>query len=188
VFARTPILPFIINAVTDDGLTLDIVVYNGEAFEFQPTTDYVVGMMSGTRYRNVDEALEYAVAEQLRGLAGPFISMVQRDEHLRHMAGVPHLLGLLTTVFLAELNAPPPGKIWNGTYTDEQLVLVAALPPVSATRHGVVGFGLGVAEVLVTRARPLFAERGIDWPAGLARVTADRLRDTLGIHTSPWLF
>ena len=33
---------------------------------------------------------------------GPFISLLEREEHLRHLTGVPHLLGLLTTVFLAE--------------------------------------------------------------------------------------
>lgn len=188
VFARTPLAPFVVNAVTDDGLTLDLSVFPGEVIEFPPPEGYAVGMLSGTRFSDLDEALEYAVAEQLRGMAGPFISLVQRGEHLRHhLTGVPHLLGLLTTVFLAELHAPPPGKHWNRTFTDEQLAVVAALPPVAATREALIEFGLGVAELVVTRARPLFGERDLAWPAGLARAAANRVRAELGIETGAWL-
>jgi hypothetical protein len=127
------------------------------------------------------------VAEQLRGLAGPFVSLLGRGEHVRHLTGVPHLLGLLTTVFLAETGAPPPGKHWNRTFTDEQLAAVAALPPVSATREGIVSFGLGLAELLVGRARPLFPRYGLDWPCELAAVAAGRVRETLGLDLSGWL-
>ncbi|HEV7721318.1 MAG TPA: nucleotidyltransferase domain-containing protein [Iamia sp.] len=187
VFARTPIAPMIVNAVTADGLTLDLVIHRGEVFTFPPATEYVVGALSGTRFADVDAALEYAVAEQLRGLAGPFISLIARDEHVKHLAGVPHVLGLLTTVFLAERNAPPPGKLWNATYTEEQRAAVAALPPVRATRADLIAFGLGVAELLLGRARPLFAERGLAWPGDLAAVAAARVGEQLGLGDLPWL-
>jgi hypothetical protein len=187
VFARTPLFPFVINAVTDEGLTLDIAVWKGEALVFDPPTTYTVGMLSGTRFDDVDDALEYAVAEQLRGLAGPFISLLQRGEHVRHLTGVPHILGLLTTVFLAETHAPPPGKHWNQTFTDEQRDAIAALPAVQATHDSLLEFGLGVAELLVSRARPLFEARGIAWPAPLAAVTAERLRACLDVETGDWL-
>jgi len=187
VFARTPIAPMIVNAVTADGLTLDLVIHRGDVFTFPPVTEYVVGMLSGTRFADVDAALEYAVAEQLRGLAGPFISLLARDEHVKHLAGVPHILGLLTTVFLAEQHAPPPGKLWNATYTEEQRAAVAALPPVRATRDDLVAFGLGLAELLLTRARPLFAARGLTWPAPLAAVAATRVHTHLGLDVTPWL-
>ena len=186
VFARTPIAPFIVNAVTADGLTVDIVVFKGEALSFPPATDYVVGMLPA-RFADVADALDYAVAEQLRGLAGPFVSLVLRGEHLRQLAGVPHLLGLLTTVFLAELGAPPPGKIWNRTYTAEQLAAVAALPPVSATHDGTIDFTLALAEVVVRRSRPLFRRYGLDWPTDLAQVAARRLHNELGFDTTRWL-
>jgi len=188
VFARTPIAPFIINSITADGLTLDIAVWAGEVPQWPPTTQYTVGMLANRRFEDVGEALEYAVAEQLRGMAGPFISLVQREEHLRHLAGVPHLLGLLTTVFLAETGAPPPGKHWNRTFTDEQRAAVAALPPVSATREGLVAFGLGLAELMISRARPLYPRYNLSWPAELAVVTAARVRETLGIDVSAWLY
>jgi hypothetical protein len=187
VFARTPIAPFVINTVTADGLTLDLTVFKGEPFSFDPPAGWSVGLLSGTRFARLDDALEYAVLEQLRGMAGPFISLIQREEHLRHLAGVPHLLGLLTTVFLAELDAPMPAKHWNRTFTDEQLAVVAALPGAAATRDSMIAFGMGVAELVVTRARPLFAERGLAWPADLAEVVATRVLDILDIDTRAWL-
>ena len=187
VFARTPIAPFIINAVTDQGLTLDLAVYPGEVLSFPPPSGYAVGMLSSARFDDVDDALEYAVAEQLRGLAGPFISLIQRGEHLKHLAGVPHLLGLLTTVFLAESGRPMPPKRWNPTFTDEQLAAVAELPGAKATRDSMIGFGLGVAELVVTRARPMFAERDLIWPDALAAVVAQRLLDCLDLDTSAWI-
>jgi predicted nucleotidyltransferase len=187
VFARTPIAPFIVNAITADGLTVDVVIFRGEAITFPPATDYVVGSLSHTRFAEIGDALEYAVAEQLRGMAGPFVSLVRRHENLRQLAGIPHLLGLLTTVFLAELGAPPPGKLWNATYTDEQLAAVAALPPVSANDDDMVAFSLALAELVIRRARPLFDRYGLTWPTALAEVAARRLHDALGIDASPWL-
>lgn len=187
VFARTPIAPFIVNAVTTEGLTLDLVLFPGQVFDIPTPAGYTVGSLSGVRFDRVDDALEYAVAEQLRGLAGPFISMLQRGEHLKLLAGMPHVLGLLTTVFLAELDAPMPAKQWNDSFTEEQLAVVAALPGARATRASTLEFGLGVAYLVVTRARPLFVERGIPWPGELAAVTGGRLLACLGVDTSAWL-
>jgi hypothetical protein len=187
VFARTPIASFIINTVTDEGLTVDLVIWSGQIPAARPRTGYQVGSLS-TRYGNIGDALEYAVAEQLRGLAGPFISLIHRGEHLRHLTGVPHLLGLLTTVFLAETGEAPPAKVWNQTYTEEQRAAVAALPAVRATRDDLIAFGLAIANLIVDRARPLFPQHHLDWPAGLARVAAARIRDELGIETSDWLY
>jgi hypothetical protein len=186
VFARTPLAPFIVNAVTAEGLTLDLAVYAGEPPPpYAPPAVYNVGFR---RVEDLGEALEYAVAEQLRGLAGPFLSYLQRDEHVRHLGGVPHLLGLLTTVLLAETGAPPPaGKRLNDSLTEEQQAAVAALPPVRATREDIIAFSLGLAELLVTRARPLFERYGLTWPEDLAAVAARRVRDELGIDLSGWL-
>jgi hypothetical protein len=145
-------------------------------------------MLSGQRFEDVGDALEYAVEEQLRGMAGPFISLVSREEHLRHLTGVPHLLGLLTTVFLAETDSTPPSKHWNRAFTEEQRAAVAGLPPVAATREAIVAFGLGVAEMVVSRARPLYIHYDRDWPAALAQVTASRIQTELGIDIGGWLF
>jgi hypothetical protein len=187
VFARTPIAPFIVNTVTDDGLTLDIVVHSATRPLAPPQEGYVVGMLSRSRFEHVGDALEYAVAEQLRGLAGPFISLVQREEHLRHLTGVPHLLGLLTTVFLAETDSMPPGKLWNSTFTPEQRAAVAALPNVGASRDAIVAFGIEVARLVVTRARPLYPRYTLEWPSQLAAVAARRLAEGLNLDMSEWL-
>lgn len=188
VFARRPIAPFIINTLTGDGLTLDIVVYPGGAPPYVPSPRYVVGMLSSRQFESVGAALGYAVEEQLRGMAGPFISLLQRGEHLRHLTGAAHLVGLLTVVFLAETGAPPPGKQWNRTFTEEQRAAAASIPPISATREGVIAFGLGLAEMVVSRARPLYPRYGLEWPAELAQVVAHRVHDELGIRVDDWLY
>lgn len=188
VFARTPIAPFVINTLTDAGLTFDIAIWSGAAPEWPPPpAEYAVGMLSSTKFTELGPALEYAVAEHLRGLAGPFVSLLKRDEHLRHLAGIPHLLGLVTTVFLAETGAASPGKHWNRTFTDEQRAAIAALPGVRATYDDLLAFGLGLAELIVTRARPLYDQYGLEWPTDLARVTARRLHELLGVDTTAWL-
>jgi predicted nucleotidyltransferase len=187
VFARTPIAPFIVNTVTEEGLTVDFVIWSGEAPVFRSPTGYAVGMISSARFDDIRDALEYAVAEQLRGLAGPFISLIKRGEHVKHLTGVPHLVGLLTTVFLAETGNAPPTKLWNPAYTDEQLRAVATLPPIRATADDLTAFGLGVARLVVERGRPLFQQHDLVWPAGLARVAAVRIHDNLGIDTTEWL-
>jgi hypothetical protein len=150
VFARTPLAPFIINTVTDEGLPLDLAVYAEQPPPpYVPQTgEHVVGMLSGRRFTNIADALDYAVAEQLRGLAGPFLSLLQRDEHVRHITG---------------------------------------LPPLQATREAIIAFGLGLAELLVTRARPLFDTYDLRWPADLAAVAAERLRTVLDIDATSWL-
>jgi predicted nucleotidyltransferase len=188
VFARRPIAPFIINTLTTEGLTLDMAVYSGEApAEYAGPPLYSVGLLSSERFEDLGDALEYAVEEQLRGLAGPFVTLIQRNEHLRHLTGVPHIIGLLTTVFLVETGSPPPAKQWNPSFTVEQRDTVAALPPLSATRDGVLSFGLAVAELVVTRARPLYTRYGRRWPLELAQLVADRLEAELGLDVCAWL-
>ena len=114
VFARRPIAPFIVNTLTPDGLTLDLAIYSGQA-PAEPTgpARYPVGLLSSRKFDDLGDALEYAVEEELRGLAGPFITLIQREEHMRHLTGVPHILGLLATVFLAETGSRPRPS--NGT-------------------------------------------------------------------------
>jgi hypothetical protein len=188
VFARTPIAPYIVNTITSEGLTMDFVVRSGEAAVFEAKSARFRAGFASAGFDSIRDALDYAVAEQFRGLAGPFISLIKRGEHLRHLTGVPHVLSLLTTVFLAETGRTPPGgKTWNQTYTEEQRDAVAALPAVRATREDLIAFGLGVAEQIARRARPLFRQYDLDWPAGLAQVAAARVRAELGIETASWL-
>ena len=48
-------------------------------------------------------------------------------------------------------------------------------------------FGLAVAELLVTRARPLYPRYDRRWPKELAQVAADRLEAELGLAVRGWL-
>ena len=62
------------------------------------------------------------------------------------------------------------------------------MPPVSATREGLLAFGLGLSELLVSRARPLYPRYDLAWPDDFARVTATRVQLQLGVDTSAWLY
>ena len=57
----------------------------------------------------------------------------------------------------------------------------------SATRDDLLAFGLGFAELLVTRARPLYQRYDLEWPADLASVAARRIHSELGVDVSAWL-
>jgi hypothetical protein len=176
VFARTPILPFIVNTVTADGLTLDFAILREDTPPFVQPTGFAVGLLSGQRYADHGGAVEYAVAEMLRGTAGPFVSFLERGEHVRHIAGCGHILGLLTTVMLAETESPPAnGKLLNSFLTDEQRACLESLPPLRATRADVAAFGLAVAGEVLRRARPLFTKYNLTWPTELEAVARDRV-------------
>ena len=106
---------------------------------------------------SIGAALEYAVAEQLRGMAGPFISLSSARSTSATSPACPHLLGLLTTVFLAETGAVPPGKHWNGAYTEEQRAAgrgapAGRAPPARASSPSASGSPSSSSR----RARPLY--------------------------------
>ena len=183
LFARRPIAPFIVNALTDEGLTIDFAIYPQSWGIPKPPDGFQVGLLSSTRYDDHASAVEYAVAELFRGTAGPFISYVQRGEHVRHLAGAGHILGLLTAVLLAESGSPPPpGKALNPSLTGEQLSMLEALPPIAPVRDAIVGFHVAVGRELVRRARPLFDRYGIGWPEELEAVARRRVREHLGME------
>lgn len=60
--------------------------------------------------------------------------------------------------------------------------------PSGAARDEITAFGLGVAELIVERARPLYPRFNLAWPTALASVAASRLRSELGIETAHWLY
>jgi hypothetical protein len=122
----------------------------------RPTWRYTVGKLSTARFADVADAL--STPSLSRSVVSPARS--SRSSSVASTSApscVPHLLGLLTTVYCAE---------------------TGARPPVGATREGVVGFGLAVAEQVVTRARPLFERCGATslraWALGVHLVVVVR--------------
>ena len=60
---------------------------------FTAPTGFAVGLLSGNRYNDYAPAVEYAVAETLRGVAGPFRTFLERGEHVAPHGGCAHMLG-----------------------------------------------------------------------------------------------
>ena len=178
VFARTPIAPFVLNTVTAEGLTLDLLIVPAGTPPYARPAGFAVGMLSGARYTEPAAALDYAVAECLRGLAGPFRSFLERGEHVTHMTGCAHILGLLTTVMLIETGSDPATvKRVSAALNDEQRTALEALPALRPTRDDIAAFGLAVAGETLRRARPLFVTYELEWPAALEVVARRRVTE-----------
>ena len=183
VLLDRPIAPFIINTVTDAGLTFDVSVWAESAPEWTPPPGFSVGMMSGRRFTDYGEAVAYAVQERLRCLAGPGIRFTKRGDHVSHIGGLGHTMGLLMTVLLAESGVvPDDARYPERSLTDEQRAVFASLPPVTATYASLVDFEMALARETLTRARPLLP----DWPTALESVAARKVREHLGL-TFDWL-
>ncbi len=186
VLLDRPLAPFIINAVTADGLTFDVSVWAESSPDWTPPPGFAVGMMSGRRFTDYRPAVEYAVRERLRCLAGPGIRFLKRGDHLGHLGGLGHTLGLLTTVLLAEAEVVPDDARHPERYMNAaQRAVIEALPPVTATYDSLLAFELALAEQTLTRARPLFERYGLTWPTEFEAVAAANLQRHLGV-TVDW--
>jgi hypothetical protein len=144
-------------------------------------------MMSGRRFTEFAPAVEYAVQERLRCLAGPGIRFSKRGDHVSHMGGLGHTMGLLTTVLLAETGVVPADpRHPERDFTPEQRAVFTSLPPVTPTYDGLVNFEMALARETLTRARPLFTKYGLEWPTALEAVAARNVREHLGLEFD-WL-
>jgi hypothetical protein len=187
VLLDRPLFPFVINSVTDEGLTFDVSVWAESAPEWTPPPGFAVGMMSGRRFTEFAPAVAYAVQERLRCLAGPGIRFTKRGDHVSHMSGIGHTIGLLTTVLLAENETvPKDSRHPERDLTDDQRAVFAALPPATMSYDGMLSFELALAEATLTRARPLFVRYGLEWPTALESVAARNTREQFGL-TFDWL-
>lgn len=181
VLADRPIAPFILNTVTVEGLTLDISFWADDAPEWALPTGLSVGMLSGRRYDNYPDAVAYAVRESLRGLAGPLIKFLQRGHHIAHFSGIGHTISLLTTVLLAEDDAPIDGRRPADALGTAQRFVIANLPAVQPTFQSLLAFEFAVADEVLTRGRKLFVQYGLEWPTAFEAVAANNLRTQLGV-------
>jgi hypothetical protein len=187
VLLDRPLAPFIVNAITRDGLTFDVSVWRESSPEWKQPPGFTVGHLSGRRFTDYPDAVAYAVEERLRGLAGPFIKFLQRGDHVAHLSGVGHSTSLLMTVLLAETRATPDDpRRPERALSAEQRSVFAALPPLAATYASLLAFELAIAEETLNRARPLMATYERSWPVALERVAVDNLRRHLDV-TVDWL-
>ncbi len=181
VLADSPLAPFIVNAVTTDGLTLDVSFWADNAPEWPLPTGLQVGFLSGRRYDNYPDAVTYAVNESLRGLAGPLIKFLQRGQHITHFMGLGHTLSLLITVLLAEADAPIDGRRPADALNKEQRWLIANLPAAQPTFQSLLAYEFAIAKEVLTRSRALLASYGRAWPSAFEAVAAKNLREQLGV-------
>jgi len=182
VLADRPIAPFVVNAVTANGLTFDISVWGESLTDFPMPTGLGVGFLSGKRFDNYPDAVWYAVHEQLRGASAAFIKFVKRGQHIAHLMGIGHTLSLLQCVLLAEADAPIDGRRPAEHLPEEAKAVIAGLPPLHATYDSLVAFESALCRETLVRGRKLFAKYGFEWPSALEAVAAENIRKGLGIE------
>ncbi len=154
--------------------------------EWTPPPGFTVGLMSGRRFTAYPSAVEYAVNERLRGLAGPLIRFLHRGDHIAHFMGLGHSLSLLITVLLAESDAPIDGRRASDALTKEQRWVIANLPAAQPTFESLLAYELAIADEVITRGRRLFNQYELAWPRPFEAVALANLRTHL--HVSPaWL-
>jgi predicted nucleotidyltransferase len=186
VLRDRPIAPFIVNAITADGLVFDVSVWTSSMPGFAGRDGLAVGFLSSQRFHDYPAAVAYAVAESLRGTAGALIKLLKRGHHVFHFSGVGHTFGLLQTVLLAEVEAPIDSRRPWANLPPEQVAVLAALPPVAPSYDSLLEFELAVSRQVITRGRALLAHYGLEWPTALEAVAARNLREHLGV-TVDWL-
>lgn len=181
VWADTPIAPFVVNSVTDEGLTFDLSFWPESLPDFPLPTGLQVGFLGGKRHDDYPPAVEYAVLESLRGMSGPLIKFLKRGEHVAHLAGIGHSLLLLQAILLAEQDAPIDARKPASELSAGSLAVIQALPPVSATYDALLAFELAIGREVITRGKPLFVRYGLEWPKPFELVAAANLRGHLGV-------
>ena len=191
VFARTPIAPFIINTITDEGLTFDISVW----------ADAAAGAGRHRRCATPSgcwRARQFAdigAAARLRG--GRAAPRHERTVHQPAPArgappsphgrpaparpahdGVPRRDGCRTAGEALERH------LHRGATRGGRRLAAGE----RARARASIAFGLGLGELLVTRARPLYPRHDLVWPADLARSPPHVCRSSSASTTGAWLY
>jgi hypothetical protein len=152
-------MPFGATAITPDWLRVDLVVT-------QPGGD---GGPPTPQPTDVD-----ALAEEFLRVLGLLAVVAAREEWIVASDGAWLLRSFRVRLLLAENGegAVTGVKRLNEKLTAEQRSLVEGLPPIAATREGVIASHLAIAEAFLPRARKLATA----WPAALEDATLAYLR------------
>ena len=135
-------------------------------------------------YRTAPETLLRLVNEFLRVL-GLLVVGIGREEYVLGLRGVDLLRQMTVDVMLEENDIGPlerGGALHRNPFlTRDQRRELESLAPVAADREGVVAASAALAEIFLSRARPLATRIGMSWPAGFEAATRRHLRERLDL-------
>lgn len=182
----------LINVVTEDWLRCDLNMVEPNALG-QKARDIIIplidrdGVFAGLpetlppKTPNPN-ALRYQINEFIRVL-GLMPVVVGRGEYLTGVMGNGLLRGLLTDLFMLDVNLPDPGGILHMSklLPEEQIRIMSELPFPGAKRDEIVSANLAVAKVFMPRAKAMAERLGVEWPDAFEAATRRVLREKLGV-------
>ena len=179
------------NAVTAEWLRLDITVtiperLTGSKATLKPLIDpqgLYDALPDRLPARDVDPGKVRALTEEFLRISGMAPIALGREEYVVGVTGAGLLRGLLIELLIEEQALPqPPGALHlSRLLSPEDMAMLAALPPATATQEGVLAANLACATVFLPRARALAACAGAVWPSDLEAAARARLRQALGV-------
>ncbi|MER9303133.1 nucleotidyltransferase domain-containing protein [Mesorhizobium sp. M0293] len=106
-----------------------------------------------------------------------------RQEYLLSVAGVELLRMMLFNLLSEEVERADKGGMlaWSRRLSEEQLGLLATIPPVAPTRQSIIAAHLACANAFVPRARKLAARWDIEWPQAFEDATWRHIEREVGL-------
>jgi len=106
-----------------------------------------------------------------------------RREYLLSVAGVELLRMMLFNLLSEEVERADKGGMlaWSRRLSEEQLDLLATIPPVAPTRQSIIAAHLACASAFVPRARELAERWDIQWPQAFEDATWVHLEREVGM-------
>ncbi|MFZ1992397.1 MAG: hypothetical protein WAW96_21795 [Alphaproteobacteria bacterium] len=109
-----------------------------------------------------------------------------RKDYVNAFAGIGHLRARLIDL-LIESNGISPAERGgalhlNRLLTADQVNMLSALPPVSASRESVIESTIALAKLFFPHARALADKLGLDWPTAFEAATRRHLERQLGVR------
>lgn len=131
--------------------------------------------------------VEYLIAEFIRVL-GLIAVGLGRNELVLGVMGAGLLRDLLTRLMVEETCSPERGGMLHlsRTITPEQMRELEALPCPGPRRAEILAAHWATAKAFFSRARPLAAKLGVDWPETFEQATREHLQRAFGAEFAPW--
>lgn len=126
--------------------------------------------------------LTYLINEFFR-VFGLFAVAAGRKEYLLGVAGVELLRMMLFNLLSEEVERVDKGGMlaWSRRLSEEQLDLLATIPPVAPTLQSIIDAHLACASAFLPRARKLAARWDIEWPQAFEDATWKHLEREVGM-------
>jgi predicted nucleotidyltransferase len=182
----------IFNAITERWQRIDLVVTDPEAlkkrgkdslkplfdqhglYDSLPATIVWTGPNKGY--------VTYLINEFLR-VFGLLAVGAGREEYLLCVAGVDLLRMMLFNLLSEEVERADKGGMlaWSRRLSEEQLGILATIPPAAPTRQSIIEAHLALARAFLPRARQMAQKCNIEWPQAFEDATWQHLARELDI-------